>query len=116
MAEILMDDVTKVYGDGTRAVSDLNLDVRDGEFIVLVGPSGCGKTTALRILCGLLTPDSGRVEIAGHGLQEQPIEARRVVRGVDGGTHNSAPACRSAIGSRNEHEPMVVRLSRAAFT
>jgi len=44
VAGITFDDVTKVYGDGHRAVSDLNLDVKDGEFVVLVGPSGSGKT------------------------------------------------------------------------
>ena len=53
MAAITFDDVTKVYGDGHRAVSDLDLDVEDGEFLVLVGPSGCGKTTALRMIAGL---------------------------------------------------------------
>ncbi|MGZ8593818.1 MAG: ATP-binding cassette domain-containing protein, partial [Actinomycetota bacterium] len=53
MAEIVLDDVTKVYGDGVPAVSDLSLEIRDGEFIVLVGPSGCGKTTALRMVAGL---------------------------------------------------------------
>ena len=53
MAEIVMDDVSKVYSDGTTAVSNLNLEIADGEFIVLVGPSGCGKTTALRMVAGL---------------------------------------------------------------
>ena len=53
MAGITFDNVTKTYGDGYRAVSDLNLDVQDGEFVVLVGPSGCGKTTALRMIAGL---------------------------------------------------------------
>src|SRR5207237_6944473 len=47
MAGIELDDVGKVYQDGTRAVSDFSLDIGDGEFVVLVGPSGCGKTTAL---------------------------------------------------------------------
>jgi len=42
MAEITLDGLTKVYADGTRAVSDLNLEIADGEFVVLVGPSGCG--------------------------------------------------------------------------
>ena len=44
MAEVVFDEVTKVYGDGTKAVDSLALDVSDGEFMVLVGPSGCGKT------------------------------------------------------------------------
>ena len=59
MAAIVLDGVSKVYADGTRAVSDLTLDIRDQEFIVLVGPSGCGKTTALRMIAGLEEPRSG---------------------------------------------------------
>ncbi len=55
MAEIVLDDVSKVYADGTTAVSELNLNIGDGEFMVLVGPSGCGKTTALRMVAGLET-------------------------------------------------------------
>jgi ABC-type Fe3+/spermidine/putrescine transport system ATPase subunit len=52
MAEIALDEVTKVYGDGTQAISDLTLDLADAEFMVFVGPSGCGKTTALRMVAG----------------------------------------------------------------
>jgi multiple sugar transport system ATP-binding protein len=63
VAEIDLEDVTKVYGDGTTAVSDLNLDIEDGEFIVLVGPSGCGKTTALRMIAGLESISSGTIKI-----------------------------------------------------
>src|SRR6059036_851071 len=63
MAAITFDDVTKTYGDGYRAVSDLNLDVHDGEFVVLVGPSGCGKTTALRMLAGLEEISDGTIRI-----------------------------------------------------
>ena len=53
MAEIVLDDVWKVYSDGTEAVRALDLDIADKEFMVLVGPSGCGKTTALRMVAGL---------------------------------------------------------------
>jgi multiple sugar transport system ATP-binding protein len=53
VAEVVFDEVTKVYEDGTKAVDSLDLDVADGEFMVLVGPSGCGKTTALRMVAGL---------------------------------------------------------------
>src|SRR6478736_7796632 len=63
MAEITFDNVSKTYGDGTLAVSDLNLDVQDGEFVVFVGPSGCGKTTALRMLAGLEEISGGEIRI-----------------------------------------------------
>src|SRR5213595_1148636 len=63
MAEITFDNVTKTYGDGFLAVSDLNLGVQDGEFVVLVGPSGCGKTTALRMLAGLEEISGGEIRI-----------------------------------------------------
>ncbi|MEA2150471.1 MAG: multiple sugar transport system ATP-binding protein, partial [Solirubrobacteraceae bacterium] len=53
MAEIKLHDITKRYGDGTEAVKHMNLDIADGEFMILVGPSGCGKSTALRMIAGL---------------------------------------------------------------
>ncbi|MBA3427078.1 MAG: ATP-binding cassette domain-containing protein, partial [Actinobacteria bacterium] len=53
MAEISLDGVSKVYGDGTRAVESLSMEVADGELVVFVGPSGCGKTSALRMIAGL---------------------------------------------------------------
>ena len=52
MATVTFDNVNKVYGD-FHAVKDLNLEIGDGEFMVLVGPSGCGKTTSLRMIAGL---------------------------------------------------------------
>jgi multiple sugar transport system ATP-binding protein len=63
MAEVALDDVSKVYPDGTRAVDQLNLEIGDGEFMVLVGPSGCGKTTALRMVAGLEEISEGTVRI-----------------------------------------------------
>jgi multiple sugar transport system ATP-binding protein len=53
MASVVFEEVSKVFGDGTRAVDRLSLEIGDGEFMVLVGPSGCGKTTALRMVAGL---------------------------------------------------------------
>jgi multiple sugar transport system ATP-binding protein len=53
MAEVVFGGVSKVYRDGTRAVDQLDLEIGDGEFMVLVGPSGCGQTTALRMVGGL---------------------------------------------------------------
>ena len=63
MAGITFDNVTKIYDDGHRAVSDLDLDVQDGEFVVFVGPSGCGKTTALRMIAGLEEISDGEIRI-----------------------------------------------------
>ena len=53
MAQITLEDVGKIYPDGTRAVGQVSLEIHDGEFLVLVGPSGCGKSTVLRMVAGL---------------------------------------------------------------
>jgi len=63
MAEIAYEHVFKVFPDGTEAVHDLELEIRDGELMVLVGPSGCGKTTALRMLAGLEEITEGEIRI-----------------------------------------------------
>jgi multiple sugar transport system ATP-binding protein len=63
MAEIHFEGVSKVYGDGTRAVNDLDLAIGEGEFMVFVGPSGCGKTTALRMVAGLEEITDGTILI-----------------------------------------------------
>jgi multiple sugar transport system ATP-binding protein len=78
MAEITLDKLTKVYGDGTRAVSDLDLEIEDGEFVVLVGPSGCGKTSALRMVAGLEPITSGRVIIGGEIVNRLPPKDRDI--------------------------------------
>jgi multiple sugar transport system ATP-binding protein len=78
MAEIVMDDVSKVYGDGTTAISDLNLDVQDGEFMVLVGPSGCGKTTALRMVAGLESISQGTIRIGERVVNTVPPKERDI--------------------------------------
>jgi multiple sugar transport system ATP-binding protein len=63
VAEIEFDSVQKIYADGTQAVHDLDLEITDGELMVLVGPSGCGKTTALRMLAGLEEITGGEIRI-----------------------------------------------------
>src|SRR6187399_260477 len=78
MAEITLEKLTKVYGDGTRAVSDLDLEIADGEFVVLVGPSGCGKTSALRMIAGLEPITDGRVVIGGEVVNNLPPKDRDI--------------------------------------
>ena len=78
MAEITLESLTKVYPDGTKAVSDLNLDVAAGEFVVFVGPSGCGKTTALRMIAGLESITSGHVMIDGQVINDVPPKDRDI--------------------------------------
>jgi len=78
MAEIALEQLTKVYADGTEAVSDLALEIPDGEFVVLVGPSGCGKTTALRMIAGLEQITSGTVSIGGRVVNDLPPKDRDV--------------------------------------
>jgi multiple sugar transport system ATP-binding protein len=78
MAQIALEHVGKVYEDGTRAVTDLNIDIVDGEFVVFVGPSGCGKTTALRMIAGLETISEGKVLIGDRVVNDVPPRDRDV--------------------------------------
>jgi len=71
-------DVAKTYEDGTRAVKGLNLEVKSGEFLVLVGPSGCGKTTTLRMLAGLEEVSEGEIRIDGAKVNDLPPKARDI--------------------------------------
>ena len=64
MSSITFESVGKVYPGGTRAITDVSLDVADGEFVVLVGPSGCGKSTHLRMVAGLEEVTEGRLRIS----------------------------------------------------
>jgi len=75
---VRFEDVAKIYPDGTRAVTDLDLDVADGEFMVLVGPSGCGKTTALRMVAGLETISEGVVRIGERVVNYVPSRDRDI--------------------------------------
>ena len=63
MATIGLEHLTKIYGNGYRAVDDISLSIADGEFIVLVGPSGCGKSTLLRMVAGLEDVTAGTLRI-----------------------------------------------------
>ena len=78
MAEVMFEDVDKVYDNGVHAVHDLSLDIRDGEFLVLVGPSGCGKTTALRMVAGLEEISDGTVSIGGRVVNDLSPKERDI--------------------------------------
>jgi len=75
---ITLEAVSKRYPDGTVAVRDLSLDVRDGEVCVLIGPSGCGKTTTMRMINRLVEPTSGRILLEGRDISRvDPVQLRR---------------------------------------
>ena len=78
MAGIVFEGVAKVYDDGTLAVDDLNLDIQDGELMVLVGPSGCGKTTALRMLAGLEEISDGTISIGDRVVNDLSPKERDI--------------------------------------
>ena len=77
-ASITLENVGKVYPDGTVAVGDFSLEVRAGELAVLIGPSGCGKSTVLRMINRLIEPSKGRILIDGEDVTDQdPVRLRR---------------------------------------
>jgi osmoprotectant transport system ATP-binding protein len=77
-ASITLENVGKVYPDGTVAVGDFSLDVQAGELAVLIGPSGCGKSTVLRMINRLIEPSKGTIRIDGQSIADQdPVELRR---------------------------------------
>jgi multiple sugar transport system ATP-binding protein len=78
VAEIALENLTKVYPDGTRAVSSLDLEIADGELVVLVGPSGCGKTSALRMVAGLEEITEGVVRIGNRIVNDLPPKNRDI--------------------------------------
>jgi multiple sugar transport system ATP-binding protein len=78
VVQVALDGVGKVYADGTEAVTDLDLEIGDGEFMVLVGPSGCGKTTALRMVAGLEEISRGTVTIGDQVVNGLPPKDRNV--------------------------------------
>ena len=78
MAPVSMEKLNKVYENGFHAVKDMSLDIRDGEFMVLVGPSGCGKTTALRMVAGLEDITSGILRIDGKEVNDETPKERDI--------------------------------------
>jgi multiple sugar transport system ATP-binding protein len=78
MAEIVLDGVTKVFADGYEAVKDMDLDIADGEFMILVGPSGCGKSTALRMIAGLEDISAGELKIGDDVVNDKAPKDRDI--------------------------------------
>ncbi len=78
MAEIVLDNVTKVFAGGVTAVDEVSLTIGSGEFLVLVGPSGCGKSTLLRMVAGLEETTNGTVSIGGRDVTELPPRERDI--------------------------------------
>ena len=76
MADLEIRGLTKVFPGGVRALDELSLHIKDGEFFALLGPSGCGKTTLLRSIAGLETPNSGKILIGGRDVTRLPPGAR----------------------------------------
>ena len=108
MARILIKDLVKTFGAYT-AVNGINLDIRDGEFLILVGPSGCGKTTTLNMISGLETPTSGQIVIgntrgqrprAGRARPRHGVPGPRAVPAHDGVREHRVRAAREE-GRRN---------------
>ncbi len=78
MAKVILKDVVKCYDKGVTAVKGINLDIKDGEFVVLVGPSGCGKSTTLRLIAGLENITSGEIFIGDRLVNEVPPKDRNI--------------------------------------
>jgi multiple sugar transport system ATP-binding protein len=78
MAQIILEHVEKAYAGGVKAINDLSLDVRDGEFMVFVGPSGCGKSTALRSIAGLEEITGGTIQIGDRVVNDLPPKDRDI--------------------------------------
>ncbi|KUL32343.1 ABC transporter ATP-binding protein [Actinoplanes awajinensis] len=78
MSTVALKDVTKIWPDGTLAVDRVSLDVRDGEFMVLLGPSGCGKSTVLRMIAGLEDPTEGDILLNGEPVLDVPPRDRSI--------------------------------------
>ncbi|AOS61770.1 ABC transporter ATP-binding protein [Actinoalloteichus hymeniacidonis] len=78
MAEIVLDKVTKQYPDGAVAVQDVDIEIADGEFVILVGPSGCGKSTTLNMIAGLEDITSGELRIGGERVNDRAPKDRDI--------------------------------------
>jgi len=73
---IVVDSVSKTYASGQKALKSVSLEVRKGEILALLGPNGAGKTTLISLICGIVTPTTGSVRVAGHDIQREYRAAR----------------------------------------
>src|SRR5690606_18083343 len=78
MAQVILKNVSKSYDGQVKVVTDFNLEVQDGEFIVLVGPSGCGKSTTLRMVAGLEELTEGTIQIGDRIVNDVPPKDRDI--------------------------------------
>ena len=78
MAKIILDRIDKIYSGGVKAIDEMSLEVKDGEFMVLVGPSGCGKSTALRSIAGLEEISAGTIQIGDRIVNDLPPKDRDI--------------------------------------
>ncbi len=78
MAKVVVKDLVKEYNKGVQAVKGINLEIKDGEFVVLVGPSGCGKSTTLRLIAGLETTTNGQIFIGNRMVNNIPPKDRNI--------------------------------------
>ena len=76
---IKIENITKTYNNTVRAVDNLNLTVENGEIVGFIGPNGAGKTTTLKMLTGILKPDSGSIFINNYDMQKEPLAAKQVI-------------------------------------
>ena len=74
---IRIENVSKSYNGKTQAVDAISLDVRDGEIFGFLGPNGAGKTTTIKLVTGILSPDSGRIEVNGVDISAEPVRAKK---------------------------------------
>src|SRR3954454_9303414 len=117
MADVIFDKVEKVYDNDVHAVHDLSLEIRDGEFVVLVGPSGCGKTTALRMVAGLEEITDGRISIGERVVNDLTPKERDIAMVFQNYAlypHLSV-ADNIAFGLRLRHTPKEVVEERVAW-
>jgi ABC-2 type transport system ATP-binding protein len=78
-AIISVRDLSKTYASGFEALKHVDLEIEQGEILALLGPNGAGKTTLISVICGLVTPSSGTVTVAGHDIVRDYRKARQLI-------------------------------------